>query len=49
MRTWGDYNYDCSSVSRLVRAIGTETNVPGEAFDRLEGFVESLPQRGFRG
>ncbi len=42
--TAADYAYDRAGVSRLVRRIGVEQNVPMAAFDRLEGFVDRLPQ-----
>ena len=41
--TTADYAYDRARVSRLVRRIGVEENVPMAAFDRIEAFVERLP------
>jgi 2-methylcitrate dehydratase PrpD len=41
--TTDDYAYDRAGVSQLVRRIGREEDVPPAAFDRLERFVERLP------
>lgn len=41
--TPADYAYDRAGVSRLVRRIGIEQDVPMAAFDRLEAFVDRLP------
>lgn len=41
--TTADYAYDRATVSRLVRRIGVEENVPMAAFDRLENFVDRWP------
>lgn len=41
--TTEDYNYDRSGISKLVRRIGAEQNVPPAAFDLLERFVDRLP------
>lgn len=41
--TPADYAYDRAAVSRLVRRIGGEENVPAAAYDLIEGFVERLP------
>lgn len=41
--TTEDYNYDRAGISKLVRRIGDEQNVPQHAFDLLERFVDSLP------
>jgi 2-methylcitrate dehydratase PrpD len=41
--TFADYSYDLAAVSKLIRRIGRETGVPDAAYDRLEGFVERLP------
>ena len=41
--TTDDYAYDRRGVSALVRRIGREEAVPTAAFDRLERFVERLP------
>jgi 2-methylcitrate dehydratase PrpD len=38
-----DYAYDRPTVSKLLRRIGSEENVPQAAFDRLEVFVNRLP------
>lgn len=38
-----EYSYDRARVSALVRGIGDETGVPRAAYDRLERFVEALP------
>ncbi len=42
--TAADYAYDRAGVSQLVRRIGVEQDVPMAAFDRLESFVDRLPQ-----
>jgi 2-methylcitrate dehydratase PrpD len=39
-----EYSYDRNEVSTLIRRIGDETGVPELAYDRLERFVESMPQ-----
>ncbi len=41
--TFADYGYDRAGVSSLVRRIGAETGVAPRAYDRLERFVERLP------
>ena len=41
--TTADYAYDRAGVSALVRRIGEEQRVPAAAFDRLEAFVDRLP------
>jgi 2-methylcitrate dehydratase PrpD len=41
--TTDDYAYDRAGVSQLVRRIGREEDVPAAAFDRLERFVDRLP------
>jgi len=41
--TTEDYNYDRATVSKLVRRIGNEQNVPQKAFDLIEQFVDKLP------
>jgi 2-methylcitrate dehydratase PrpD len=41
--TTADYAYDRAGVSALVRRIGREEGVPAAAFDRLERFVDRLP------
>jgi 2-methylcitrate dehydratase PrpD len=41
--TTADYAYDRAGVSALVRRIGGEQRVPAAAFDRLEAFVDCLP------
>ncbi len=38
-----DYAYDRAGVSKLVRRVGGEQNVPSSAFDRLEAFVDRWP------
>jgi hypothetical protein len=38
-----DYAYDRPTVSKLIRRIGHEQDVPAAAFDRLEAFVERWP------
>ena len=42
--TTEDYNYDRAGISKLVRRIGAEQNVPPAAFDLLERFVDHLPE-----
>jgi 2-methylcitrate dehydratase PrpD len=42
--TAADYAYDMSTLSAMLRRIGAEEGVPMSAFDRLERFVERLPQ-----
>lgn len=39
-----DYSYDRSGVSALIRRIGREQAVPQAAYDRLEAFVQVLPE-----
>ncbi len=39
-----DYAYDRPRVSELIRRIGREEGVPAVAFDRLEAFVDRLPE-----
>lgn len=41
--TTEDYNFDRGGVSQLIRRIGAEGKVPSAAYDRLEAFVEALP------
>jgi 2-methylcitrate dehydratase PrpD len=41
--TTADFAYDRAGVSALVRRIGREEGVPAAAFDRLERFVDRLP------
>lgn len=38
-----DYSFSRSEVSELVRRIGTEIDIPASAYDRLERFVDALP------
>lgn len=38
-----DYSYDRETVSALIRRIGSETDLPTNAYDYLETFVENLP------
>lgn len=42
-KTTDDFAYDRPSVSALIRRVGAETAIPGSVYDRLEGFVECLP------
>jgi 2-methylcitrate dehydratase PrpD len=42
--TAADYAYDLPILSAMLRRIGNEEGVPMSAFDRLERFVERLPQ-----
>jgi 2-methylcitrate dehydratase PrpD len=42
--TAADYAYDLPTLSAMLRRIGGEEDVPMSAFDRLERFVERLPQ-----
>jgi 2-methylcitrate dehydratase PrpD len=42
--TAADYAYDLPTLSAMLRRIGGEEGVPMSAFDRLESFVERLPQ-----
>jgi 2-methylcitrate dehydratase PrpD len=42
--TAADYAYDMATLSAMLRRIGGEEGVPMSAFDRLERFVERLPQ-----
>ena len=39
-----DYSFSRQEVSAMIRRIGSETGIPGAAYDRLEGFVDGLPQ-----
>jgi hypothetical protein len=41
-----DFAYDRDGVSGLIRRIGREQDVPPAAFDRLEDFVDRLPNAG---
>ncbi len=41
--TTEDFNFDRATVSEMVRRIGSEQNVPMEAYDLLEKFVSDLP------
>lgn len=43
-KTPADYSYDQATVSAMIRRIGAETGVPSSAYDRLERFVDELPQ-----
>lgn len=38
-----DYSFSRSQVSELVRRIGAEIGIPASAYDRLERFVDALP------
>ena len=42
-KTPADYGYSRADVSALIRRIGREEGVPMAAYDRIEGFVEALP------
>jgi 2-methylcitrate dehydratase PrpD len=42
--TAADYSYDLPTVSKMLRRIGDEEGVPAAAFDRLERFVQGLPE-----
>lgn len=41
-----DYDYDIATVSRMVRRIGREEDVPAAAFDLIEDFARTLPRAG---
>ena len=41
--TTEDFNFDRATVSAMVRRIGGEQDVPAEAYDRIERFVDMLP------
>jgi 2-methylcitrate dehydratase PrpD len=41
--TTKDFAYDRPTVSKLIRRIGNEQDVPAAAFDRLEAFVDRWP------
>lgn len=41
--TTKDFAYDRQTVSKLIRRVGREQEVPGAAFDRLEVFVDRWP------
>lgn len=43
-KTAADYSYSRAEVSSLIRRIGAEEGVPAAAYDRIEGFVEALPE-----
>lgn len=45
-KSWSDYSFNCDAVSTMIRRIGKETNVPEEAYDRLDAFVRKLPNGG---
>lgn len=42
--TAADYAYDRATVSTMLRRIGGEQKVPGEAFTRIESFADRLPK-----
>ncbi|GMV56742.1 MAG: hypothetical protein AMXMBFR6_25470 [Betaproteobacteria bacterium] len=42
--SYADYAYDRAGASALVRRIGNEQGVPATAYDKIESFVERLPQ-----
>lgn len=41
--TTEDFNFDRATVSEMIRRIGSEQDVPAEAYDLLERFVSDLP------
>jgi len=43
-----DFAYDRQTVAKLIRRIGSEQDVPGAAFDRLEAFVDRWPATSIR-
>lgn len=43
-KTPADYSFDRTTVSELVRRVGAETDIPSSAYDRLERFVDELPE-----
>ena len=42
-----DYAYDRATVSKMIRRIGNEQDVPATAFDRIETFVDRWPASSF--
>jgi 2-methylcitrate dehydratase PrpD len=42
--TFSDYGFDRAGVSRLIRRVGAESGVSSSTFDRLERFVDRLPE-----
>lgn len=40
---FADYSFDRAAVSELIRRIGREQAVPEAAYDKLEAFVDGLP------
>lgn len=42
-KTPADYAYDRAGVSSLVRRVGAETGIAAQAYDRIEAFVDGLP------
>lgn len=42
-KTTADFSFSRSEVSRLIRRIGDESGIPATAYDRLDAFVEALP------
>jgi 2-methylcitrate dehydratase PrpD len=42
--TFADYAFDRVGVSRLIRRVGAESGVAPACFDRLERFVDGLPE-----
>ena len=43
--TTENFNYDRATVSRLVRRIGTEQDVPAKAYDLIEDFAFGMPDK----
>ncbi|WP_111735453.1 MmgE/PrpD family protein [Roseovarius amoyensis] len=41
--TFSDFSYERAEVSRLIRRVGAESDVPTTAYDSLEAFVDDLP------
>lgn len=46
--TTDDYNFDRATVSKMIRRIGSEEGVPGQAYDGIEAFVSALPKADIR-
>jgi hypothetical protein len=43
-----DFSYDRSTVSALVRRIGSEEGVPPAAYDAVQSFVDRMPNTGMK-
>lgn len=43
-KTPADYAYDRSGVSHLIRSVGAESGIPATAYERIERFVDRIPQ-----